>query len=514
MKRKLLLSAILLGLLSAPLWTLAQESAHFKVAPYLQNPAPNAMTLRWVSYSRSPAVLSCFLGEQRVAQTQVLGRAADSLDYTEWEKASFPSDVKPVGFFYSQRVSGLQANQAYRYLVEQDGQTFEGHFRTAPTPDRSVRIVAYSDCETEPESHGTAVKWEPSSTSPKNPERTYLVDQSVGYQANLDAIRVRKPDLIVIAGDIVESGGEQRDWDEFWNHNAPGQPGATGIASEVPILAAVGNHEYFAGPKNGGYQGLASERAVSKYLSYFDVPSNQAKDARHHGRYARLDYGPVTLITLDGCNGLPHQTNSDTNFYLSAPESAAPDFNPGSEQYRWLEAQLAEADKSSRFVFVCFHHCPASSGVHAAPPGQGRNQDPQSSQPLRALFPLLARYRVDALLTGHDEMMERSEVAIGNYKLQVFDVGVAGDGLRGPSRDNPERRFLAHADSPEVWQNGVLKDGGKHYGHLDIDVQPISNKWQVTFTPVYVFPVFADGQLLRFERRVYPDRLTLPSQRN
>ncbi len=491
------------------------DSVAYKVAPYLQNPSSTAMTVRWVSNRSSSATVSCFLGQKLISVSKVPASAAKDLDYTEWEKLSFPSDIRSPGFLHTARLQDLQSDQRYLYRVDQDGEIFEGHFQTAPAKDGPIRIVAYADCETEPESRGTAVKWEPTGSNPSyNRDRLYLVDQSVGYQANLDAIRLRKPNLVLIAGDIVESGGEQRDWDEFWRHNAPADTNNPGLASEIPILAAVGNHEYFAGPKNGGYQGQASERAVAKYLSYFDVPSNGAADARHHGRYARLDYGPVTLITLDGCNGLPNQSKTDTNFYLAAPESAAPDFNPGSEQYRWLEQQLAEADRHSRFVLVAFHHCPASSGVHAAPPGLGRHEDPQSGQPLRALFPLFARYRVDALLCGHDEMMERSEVMIGDYRLQVFDVGVGGDGLRGPSRENPERRFLAHSNSPEIWEQGVLKDGGKHYGHLEIDVQQVGGRWQASFVPVYIFPVFSnDGQLLRFERRVYPDRVNLTSRR-
>ena len=38
------------------------------------------------------------------------------------------------------------------------------------------------------------------------------------------------------------------------------------------------------------------------------------------------------------------------------------------------------------------------------------------------------------------------------HRLHVFDVGVGGDGLRGPMAgvSNPHRVFLAHADAPEV----------------------------------------------------------------
>jgi hypothetical protein len=176
---------------------------------------------------------------------------------------------------------------------------------------------------------------------------------------------------------------------------------------------------------------------------------------------------------------------------------------------------------------VVLHHVPYSVGPHGWPPGPellavaGAGRDPQSGVPVRALTELFLRHGVDAVLAGHDEMFERSEVAgtehlpggaRRSHTLHVYDVGVCGDGLRGPEPglDNPHQKFLADRDAPEVWQDGVLLAGGKHYGHLEIDVAPLADGWQAVLEPVYVFPLMARGNGIRgHERRVYDDVVTL-----
>jgi hypothetical protein len=99
------------------------------------------------------------------------------------------------------------------------------------------------------------------------------------------------------------------------------------------------------------------------------------------------------------------------------------------------------------------------------------------------------------------------------HTVHFYDVGVGGDGLRGPQSGlvNPYQAFLAHSYSPEIWRDGILIDGGKHYGHLEVDVQPLPDgQWQAILKPIYVFPVFDKaGNHIRSERRVYNDVITL-----
>ena len=491
-------------------WAFAADA--FRVHPYVQNPTSEAMTIRWLSQSPSAGTVTVQVsGEPKVfSSTPALAKA---LEYNPFKPE--PGDAKPAPYLHSVRVTGLQPNCVYEYSVKQDGQEAASRFRTAPGRDTPVRLVVYSDSETEPESSTTPpVAW-PAPPQHNRPEGlvNYVVNQTTGYIENLNLMASREPHLILVVGDLVETGGEQRDWDEFWRHNA-GEYGQ--IASSVPILPSLGNHENYAGP-GGGYSADGADFSTAKFRTYFEVPNNQAQQPEHQGRYYRVDYGPLTLITVDSSDGLPHQTAADTNHNLSG--SQAPDFNPGSEQYCWLEAQLADARQHSRFVFVQFHHTMYGSGPHSIPFGQP-NFSGQSGIAMRVLQPLFFRYGVTAVFSGHDELLERSEVTGTEilpdgsqhpHTISFYDVGIGGDGLRGPSNgfDNPFRKFLAHDDVPEVWDGKRLVSGGKHYGHLEVNLAPNSaGKWEAIITPVYAFPLMnADGQVTGWERREYADKV-------
>jgi hypothetical protein len=251
--------------------------------------------------------------------------------------------------------------------------------------------------------------------------------------------------------------------------------------------------------------------------NFFELPSNAAANPRHQERFYRMDLGPVTLITLDSSDGMPEGTSADTNHSLTG--SQAPDFNPGSEQYRWLEHQLADAQRRRRFTFVQFHHTPFGSGPHSVPFGQ-ENFSGQSGIAMRVLVPLLMRCGVDAVFCGHNEMLELSRVegreespdtTSRPHAIHFYDAGIGGDGLRGPSPnfDNPYRVFLAHDNSREQWDGKRLVSGGKHYGHLEVNVAPEADgTWKATIEMVHAFPVTDhQGTVVGWERRLYPTQL-------
>lgn len=484
-------------------------AGEFRVLPYVQNPAPDGITIRWLSNSSEPGIVE-FSGREHDSIKSTPAQAS-ALSYNPFkEEPGGPHPALP--WMHSVRIEGLKASTEYKYTVTQGQEAHSSTFRTAPGKDEAVRLIVYSDSETEPESSTTdPVAW-PVSTGSNRPDgvKNYLVNQTAGYIANCNVMADRKPNLILLVGDLVEAGGEQRDWDEFWRHNA-GQYGT--LASSIPILPSLGNHENYGGP-GGGYEAAAANLATDKYLTYFDVPDNGATDPKHKGRYYRLDYGPLTLISLDSSDGLPHKSASDTNHNLEG--SHAPDFNPGSEQYRWLELQLADARKQSRFTFVQFHHTMFGSGPHSVPFGQDGFSG-QAGIPMRVLLPLFMKYGVDLVFSGHDELLERSyvvgeeQLADGQmcpHAIHFYDAGIGGDGLRGPSVgfDNPHRQFLAHENAPEVWENGTLISGGKHYGHLEVEVQPGKDgKWSIEVTPVYAFPKVDEQGRVTWERRTYAD---------
>ena len=507
---------------------LDSAASDFRVPPYVQNPAADAMTILWFSEGAAPGQLTVWdEGDQARTYTSTPVLAA-SLAYPGWEAETFfGGRAPPPPYRHRVRLKGLESKTTYTYTVGQRESHFRGSFTTPPDDRSPIRFIAFADCETEPESTGKRTPWPDADA---DPERRYMLDQTQGYANNLVVIQSRQPDFITISGDLVESGGEQRDWDEFWRHLAG--PDGLSLASRVPVFPAPGNHEYYEGPKLDRYDQPGSERAIGRFRTYFEVPPNGALHSQGTGRYYRIDYGPVTLIALDVANGSPHRSKRDTNFFLSGendPQGGqAPDFGPGSRQYAWLEEQLAATQAEKAFTFVIFHHVPYSVGPHGWPPGdkdpgeKDAGTDTQSGVPVRVLTPLFMRFGVDAVLAGHDEIWERSELAgteqlpsggLRDHVVHFYDVGIGGDGLRGPQEGlaNPHQKFLAHRDAPEIWEGGVLLDGGKHYGHLEVDVRPLADGgWEAVLKPVYVFPLFdPEGTYLGCERRLYDDIVTL-----
>ncbi|MBX3451725.1 MAG: metallophosphoesterase family protein [Planctomycetaceae bacterium] len=490
----------------------------FRVFPYVQNPTPEAISILWISpHEKTGCVKVLSEGEERRLESQVI--SAEALRPNPFAPEPGVSENPSPLFKHRVRVEGLKPETTYSYTVEQGTARFNDTFTTAPSAETPIRFIVYSDSETEPESSTSPpVEWPvgPGSNRPEGVTR-YVVDQTIGYRENLKVIDQRRPNFICIVGDLVESGGEQRDWDEFWRHNA-GEYNT--LAGHIPIFAAPGNHENFGGPGGfGGYSAEAANFGVAKFLTYFEVPSNDAEEPAHRGRYYRVNYGPIALISVDSSDGLPHGTAADTNHNLSG--SNAPDFNPGSAQYRWIEQQLADAQKTAKFQFVQFHHTMYGSGPHSVPFGH-KNFSGQSGIAMRVLEPLFHRYGVDAVLSGHDEMLERSKT-VGvevlpdgterAHAIHFYDVGLAGDGLRGSSAgfDNPARQFLAHDNSAEVWEGRRLVSGGKHYGHLEINIAPNREGiWQAIIAPVHNFPLMnGDGSVVGWERRQYDDVVTI-----
>ncbi len=522
------MKVVLLGLLavisSVGMADSSISASEFVVYPYVQNPAQNAMTVIWITRSAKPGTLQVKPSAGSQARTFTSKpKLTKAIAYHQAEVSSLPGGKNPgTPYLHRIRIEQLKPGTRYTYTVKQGSEKYSREFRTTPSADSSIRFIVYADSETEPESTNKPAKW-PVPFGAK--DRKYVVDQTEGYRQNLKIMKSAKPDFIAIAGDIVQSGDEQRDWDEFWRHNA-GKLSANGemndIASSTPIFPAVGNHENYGGPGNfGGYSTSAARHAVGRYQAYFETPDNGSNNPHYEDRYYRVDFGPITYITVDSSDGKPHATPQDTNYLLAGKQGGgtAPDFNPGSKQYKWLEKQLADAQKKSKFTFVQFHHSPYSIGPHGFPAGTGKGRDTQSGQPMRVLSPLFEQYGVDAVFCGHDEIYEHSIV----NGIHYYDIGIGGDGLRGPmsGKDgstglpspNRYQKFLAHLNSLERWDGKRLLSGGKHYGHLVVDIylDKQSHSWKAKLTPTYSFPNMdrTTGKVLGWERRTYNDQVIL-----
>ncbi len=557
--------------------------AQFRVQPYLQNPSSDGVTITWFS---SDAVAGELTLQQRGQRATAVHATAPEpqpvLAYTSAELGQNIPGLTPGAWLlagqphkHQVELRGLQPNTLYHYSVRQGTATFSASFRSAPRADdwRQIRFIAMADSETEPLGRVNRREWAPGALASGGQPRpatagstwarafgirtlsgvpvlNYALTEDEGYRRNLEIVNAREPDFLMMPGDLVQGGGYQPGWDEFFRHNA----GALGSGlSRYPILPALGNWENF-GALNGGYGTDAQGRfgplfGRQKYHAYFDAPDNGT--SAHRDNYYRIDYGPVTVLTLDSSNGEPDDrpqnypvkatgttyngpgTDTQNNFTRAQYEAAGgtdlADFNPGSTQWQWVQAQLADARSRGQMVFVQFHHAPFSNGEHGVPMDHALTSG-QGGTPMRQYHPLFEQYGVIAVLSGHSEMFERSVVDTDGDGVGVlyYDVGVAGDGLRGGKVDgnlltdpllnyNPYSRWTADQAEPEQWAlvDGALQlvGGGKHYGHLEVNVVRIERPDHtalIRFTPVKSFPVLeANYQLQRTERRVYGDELLL-----
>lgn len=561
-------------------FSLAQSS--FRIFPYIQVADQNLIQIRWFSDQNYSSSISFRDSEGNVlGSADVLGVEMGDLYYTSNEKSQSIAGLEGQNWIEGDRYFRYEYsfripfNVGITYEVLLNGQAYTKNLRPVPDPTdwETIRFIALSDSETEPRGRVTNRAWYPGqplirpfaipelwkqkfgTTIEEGVEiPNYFLTETEGYTANLEIIIDRNPDFLVMPGDLVQGGGYMPAWDEFWRHNS-GQFG-TGL-STFAIVPAIGNWESFGGVNNGY---ATNERGQfnpvvgrSRFHSFFELDIKDPLQ-KHRQSYYRTDYGPITILTLDSSNGTPdekrsdyadaeklknkeysgHGTDTQENFtqaeYNAAGGTDLSGFGPGSDQYLWLEENLKNASEAKRLIFVQFHHISFSSGEHGVPMNHELSTG-QGGTPMRVLHPLFEEYGVIAVLSGHDELFERSFVDEDGdgSGVHYYDVGVAGDGLRGVKRNwlsnpletlnyNQYSQWTADQKSNEQWDtsgaNPILIDGGKHYGHLEINLKKVKDGVktfaQIDFDPIYIFPVLDQNYVLqRIERRVYNDPLRI-----
>ena len=472
------------------------------MTPYLQHPETNAMTVVFFTDSPCEATVTYWPVAEAAAARSV---AATCEEATNLVAVAGKDDDATWGTQYRHRarLTGLAAGTAYGYDVALPGEggiRYANTFKTVPDRNTPVRFVAYSDSETVPPdfvdgsnnnhaTNGCTDEWDIRQANGQNMTKTYYVSRSVGFASNLLHMAAWKPDLYLVAGDLAARGGPQILWDEYWKEMAGGLGlGYGDPAGAAPILAAIGNHDLYDNDGQGQYSlnyNVTKKGAtgLGKFKTYFEFPSNG--DTLYDQQYFRQDYGPVTLLFIDSNHG--------------TTGSVSPPFSSDSTMYGWLETNLADAQRNSRFTFVIQHHCPYSFGKHNA------SNDGQTAVRIRnAIEGLVKTYGVTAWIGGHEEMQEHSQLPCGTTLpngrervVNVFDLGSAGDGLKGVRAsgvENPYNVFRAYEDSPD----------GTHYGHLQIEVAPSNGTWYCTMVPAYSY--FKDGNSPS-ELRYYRDKV-------
>jgi hypothetical protein len=168
------------------------------------------------------------------------------------------------------------------------------------------------------------------------------------------------PPLLLHTGDVAYPSGTpgnyQRKFFEVYER----------LLASTCVYPALGNHDVRVSPR--------------AWRDVFHLPAPTAAGGE---RYYSFEAGDAHFAALDTSKGIA-----------------------GAEQLRWLEEDLAAARRAWKVVF--FHHAPYSNGKHGG-----------SAAMRRTVVPVIERYGVDLVLSGHEHVYERFHPVRGGVAQDV-----------------------------------------------------------------------------------------------
>lgn len=252
-----------------------------------------------------------------------------------------------------------------------------------------------------------------------------------------DLVWEDRPNFAVIAGDLVDQGLDKNDWLE--NFFPKGRP----LLSRIPVYPVLGNHEQDA----------------SYYYQYVVAAPPEY--------YYTFTYGNAQFFMID--------TNRDVS--------------EGSEQYDWLEWELAKS--KAMWKIAVHHHPPYSSDSDDH--GDTNQTLSTLGTDARNLVPLYERYGLDFCLFGHTHLYERSwpikDNQINMKKGVVYiNSGGGGGGLEAfaPTRSwfTAELQSIHHYCTFAVFEDNVMFKSIDHEGRLIDAFQMQKDKERLTSAAV------------------------------
>lgn len=214
---------------------------------------------------------------------------------------------------------------------------------------------------------------------------------------------------LILGGDIVNDGGDDREWEAFF---ASGGDVLAGLAA-YPV---TGNHV---------------SDAETLRARFGIIPESEYSGEK--GLFYSFDAGGIHFLMLDSVI----MGTQDSDLSAAAAE--------------WLEGDLAAA--SARWVIAVMHHPMYSVGDNY--------KDEQRAETMRANYlPVLEKHGVDAILCGHQHACSRTvPLSVGAPAdggiIQI--MGVSG----GKSYSLPERETVEFAYSDGPVFTVITADGGK-----------------------------------------------------
>jgi len=227
---------------------------------------------------------------------------------------------------------------------------------------------------------GDGRNWEENST---NPIRKSIIENIVTNNPNME--------FILYSGDMVQSGGEQDDWDKYFEDIE------LATQNNVTFYYAVGNHETYTYKLEDGSWG-PQELNFSTYMANVEMPGNE--------RYYSFDHNQVHFIIIN------------TEEFWGGDS-----FDITTEQENWIINDLS-SNQDTNFTIAMFHRPMYSVR------SESRADDAFEIQTV--LNPILIEYGVDVVFSGHDHYYLRTT----RDGITQLTTGGAGAPLYTPSATN------------------------------------------------------------------------------
>lgn len=228
------------------------------------------------------------------------------------------------------------------------------------------------------------------------------------FATHLSHLHARDPNLVIMAGDIVQNGDVLEEWSKLWWEPIA----ASGLGAQVPVMIARGNHD----------------KEYAYAYAYTAMPGN--------GAWYSFQYGDVFFVVLD------------SNFSAAHVE-------PVQDQVGYLRRTLASDDaQNAAYRVVVFHAAPFNSVQTSRDPERNSWGWEHAQQ---ELVPILEENRVELVVSGHYHTYQRGERGPTKYVV----IGGGGASLLGQRVGGPFEDMWAHIESVyhyavmDVDQNGL-----------------------------------------------------------
>jgi hypothetical protein len=184
----------------------------------------------------------------------------------------------------------------------------------------------------------------------------------------------------------------------------------TSVHTDVWLM--LGDNAYEEGT-DGQYQAAVFDMYSALLRNVILWPTIGNHDAASLGSNGDLPYHDIfTLPRAGEAGGLPSGTEKYYSFdfanaHFICLDSASSVRLPGGPMLTWLENDLAATDRD--WIIAFWHHPPYSFGTHNS------DSEVELIQMRRHVLPVLEKYGVDLVLSGHSHNYERSFLLDGFY---------------------------------------------------------------------------------------------------